>query len=161
MNDIFCMKSPLGGMQFSTEDGKIRTLSILERDEPSSPEDKALYGSGLFKAREQLGRYFSGTLQEFDLPIDFSDYSTFAVAVLNALQTVPFGTTVSYGELAAMAGHPGAARAVGRVVGANRTPILIPCHRVIGSNGKLVGYSAAGGLETKRWLLEFEQKFKV
>ena len=161
MNDIFCMASPIGEMQFSTEDGKIRTLTILERGDPLSPQDKALSGTGLIKAREQLGRYFAGTLQEFDLPIDFSDYSTFAVAVLHALQTVPFGTTVSYGELAAMAGHPGAARAVGRVVGANRTPILIPCHRVIGSSGKLVGYSAAGGLETKRWLLEFEQKFKV
>ena len=74
------------------------------------------------------------------------------------LQTVPFGTTVSYGELAAMVGHPGAARAIGRVVGANRTPILIPCHRVVGSQGALVGYSATGGLITKRWLLDFEQQ---
>lgn len=95
-------------------------------------------------------------MQTFDLPIDFSGYSPFALKVLQRLLTVPYGTTVSYGRLAVMAGHPGAARAVGRVVGANRTPILIPCHRVVGSNGDLVGYSATGGVVTKRWLLDFE-----
>ncbi len=155
------LKSPLGAIQLEVENGKIRRLTLCAKEEVSLVDIDQAMVSVLTPAEEQLGRYFAGTLYDFDLAIDFSGYSDFAVAVLQALQRVPYGTIVSYGELAALAGRPGAARAVGRVVGANRTPILIPCHRVIGSTGKLVGFSAAGGLETKSWLLEFEQEFKV
>jgi len=75
-----------------------------------------------------------------------------------ALQTVPFATTVSYGDLAAMVGKPRAARAVGRVMAINPLPLIVPCHRVVGRNGDLVGYSGGGGLVTKEWLLAFELK---
>ncbi len=155
------LKSPLGAIQLEVENGKIRRLTLCAKEELSLADIDQAVVSELTPAEKQLGRYFAGTLHDFDLAIDFTGYSDFAVAVLQALQRVPYGTTVSYGELAALAGRPGAARAVGRVVGANRTPILIPCHRVIGSTGKLVGFSATGGLETKSWLLEFEQEFKV
>jgi methylated-DNA-[protein]-cysteine S-methyltransferase len=153
------VNSPLGELQIETAgDGEIRKLTICASESSNSLDGEDLTDAALQSAEEQLNSYFQGRLLLFDLPIDFSDYSPFAVKVLQALQTVPFGTTVSYGELAALVGRPKAARAIGRVVGANRTPILIPCHRVVGSTGALVGYSATGGLVTKRWLLEFEQQ---
>jgi len=138
----------------------IRTLELYsEEPGPDRLHDRSA-PLCLKQAEEQLRQYFQGGLQTFALAIDFSGYSPFAGKVLRVLQTVPYGTTISYGDLALLCGHPGAARAVGRVVGANRTPLLIPCHRVIGSTGKLTGYSAAGGLDTKRWLLDFEQQIK-
>ncbi len=153
--------SPLGALRIEVSlRGELHSLQICDSEEPVINDDNVRFDlePGLRLAAKQLELFFQGRLQLFELPIDFSDYSQFAMNVLQTLQTVPFGTTVSYGELAAMAGHPGAARAVGRVVGANRTPILIPCHRVVGSKGDLVGYSATGGLVTKRWLLDFEQQ---
>jgi methylated-DNA-[protein]-cysteine S-methyltransferase len=151
------LTSPLGLLRVEIEPaGKIHTLTICASSDVSLLQSGATTGTSLQPVRQQLERYFEGGLQTFDLPIDFSGYSPFALKVLQRLLTVPYGTTVSYGRLAVMAGHPGAARAVGRVVGANRTPILIPCHRVVGSNGDLVGYSATGGVVTKRWLLDFE-----
>lgn len=79
------------------------------------------------------------------------------VRVLQTLQGIPFGATTSYGQLAMMAGHPGAARAVGGVMAANPFPLIIPCHRVLGAGGKLGGYSGGKGVATKKWLLAFEQ----
>ena len=157
---INCTKSPLGEIRVIVEANRIKSLSLCAKDEASLPEKERSSTPEHEKTNKQLELYFAGQLQNFDLPLDFSGYSEFAVLVLKALQKVAFGTTVSYGELAVLAGRPGAARAVGRVVGSNRTPILIPCHRVVGSTGKLVGFSATGGLDTKRWLLEFEQKIK-
>ena len=155
------LNSPLGALRIEVSPGgELHSLLICDSEEPEINDDNVGFDlePGLRLATKQLELFFQGQLQLFDLQIDFSGYSQFAVSVLKMLQTVPFGTTVSYGELAAMAGHPGAARAIGRVVGANRTPILIPCHRVVGSQGDLVGYSATGGLITKRWLLDFEQQ---
>lgn len=153
------LNSPLGRLRIDfCGDGKIRSLTLCAANEPSLSLASGQKETELLLAEQQLVDYFQGRLQTFDLPIDFSDYSPFAVKILQTLQTIPFGTTISYGQLAALSGHAGAARAVGRVVGANRTPLLIPCHRVIGSRGDLVGYSATGGLLTKRWLLRFEEK---
>lgn len=146
---------PFHSIKLDVSGGILRRVALCGARGAHLPDPDSSMASA---AERQLRLYFSGKLKRFDLPLDFSGYSAFASAVLKALQTVPFGQTVSYGALAVMAGRPGAALAVGRVVGANRTPIIIPCHRVIGSTGKLVGYSATGGLETKRWLLEFEQK---
>lgn len=90
------------------------------------------------------------------LPLDFSGLSPFARDVLTALRDhVPHGATVSYGNLARMAGHPGAARAAGRVMGANPWPLLVPCHRVVGADGSLVGFGSCG-LPMKRYLLDLE-----
>jgi methylated-DNA-[protein]-cysteine S-methyltransferase len=105
-------------------------------------------------ARRQLDEYFSGRRQRFDLDVDIGLLADFNRRVLRELARVPYGEVVTYGELAARAARPRAARAVGTVMNRNPLPIVLPCHRVIGSNGKLVGY--AGGLERKESLLRLE-----
>jgi methylated-DNA-[protein]-cysteine S-methyltransferase len=105
------------------------------------------------KVRRQLAEYFAGTRREFDLALA-PEGTPFERSVWEALREIPFGETRSYGEIAERIGHPGAARAVGRANGANPIPIVVPCHRVIGSNGSLTGFG--GGLENKSRLLELE-----
>jgi methylated-DNA-[protein]-cysteine S-methyltransferase len=107
----------------------------------------------LSTAVAQLREYFSRLRREFDLPLDLRGTS-FQQQVWAELRKVPYGQTVSYGELARRVGCPGAARAVGQAVGANPVPIIIPCHRVVGADGSLVGYG--GGLEVKSALLRLE-----
>lgn len=103
----------------------------------------------------ELETYFEGTLKEFKTPLHASG-SGFQQSVMQILQDIPFGQTRSYGEQAHMLGRPTAVRAVAAANGRNRIAIAIPCHRVIGANGKLTGY--AGGLKRKEWLLEHEAK---
>jgi methylated-DNA-[protein]-cysteine S-methyltransferase len=108
----------------------------------------------LVETERQLRAYFSGTLRRFDLPL--APHGTpFQLAVWHALVAIPYGETRSYAEQARAIGRPSAVRAVGAANGQNPIPIVIPCHRVIGSNGKLVGFG--GGLATKRALLDLEQ----
>jgi methylated-DNA-[protein]-cysteine S-methyltransferase len=105
--------------------------------------------------REKIARYFSGDLDSLDdITVDGGG-SEFQQKVWRALRTIPPGRTASYGEIAAQLGAPGAARAVGLANSLNPIAIVVPCHRVIGSSGKLTGY--AGGLDRKRWLLEHER----
>jgi methylated-DNA-[protein]-cysteine S-methyltransferase len=104
-------------------------------------------------ARRELDAYFEGKRRVFDLPLDVRG-AGFTGRVLAELGRVPYGEVVSYGELARRAGNPKAARAVGMTMNRNVLPIVLPCHRVVGANGSLVGY--AGGLDTKRFLLELE-----
>jgi methylated-DNA-[protein]-cysteine S-methyltransferase len=105
-------------------------------------------------ARRELEEYFEGTRREFDLPLDVALVADFNRLVLRELARVPYGEVVTYGELAARSARPRAARAVGMVMNRNPLPIVLPCHRVIGANGKLTGY--AGGLERKETLLRLE-----
>jgi len=105
-------------------------------------------------ARRQLDEYFSGNRHRFDLAVDLALQADFHRRVLHELARVPYGEVVTYGELAARAARPRAARAVGTVMNRNPLPIVLPCHRVIGANGKLVGYG--GGLERKERLLRLE-----
>jgi methylated-DNA-[protein]-cysteine S-methyltransferase len=105
-------------------------------------------------ARRQLDEYFEGRRHRFDLPLDIALLADFNRRVLRELARVPYGDVVTYGELAARAARPRAARAVGTVMNRNPLPIILPCHRVIGANGKLVGYG--GGLERKEALLRLE-----
>jgi methylated-DNA-[protein]-cysteine S-methyltransferase len=105
-------------------------------------------------ARRQLDEYFEGKRQRFDLAVDLKLQADFNRRVLRELARVPYGEVVTYGELAARAARPRAARAVGTVMNRNPLPIVLPCHRVIGANGKLVGYG--GGLERKETLLRLE-----
>ena len=107
----------------------------------------------LRKAAAQLDEYFRGARREFDLRLRPTG-TAFQLAVLNALATIPYGETRSYGEIAAQIGRPKAVRAVGAANGRNPLPIVIPCHRVIGADGGLTGFG--GGLETKRYLLDLE-----
>ncbi len=106
------------------------------------------------EARRELDQYFEGRRQVFDLALDLRALPPFTVSVLQELARVPFGETTTYGTLAMRVGRPRAARAVGTVMNRNRIPIVLPCHRVVGSSGDLVGY--AGGLDRKIALLQLE-----
>ena len=101
----------------------------------------------------QLDAYFAGTLRDFDVELDLVG-TPFQLAVWQALRARPYGTTISYGELARRVGNPRAVRAVGLANGRNPVSIIVPCHRVIGANGALTGYG--GGLDNKRLLLQIE-----
>ena len=101
----------------------------------------------------QLNEYFSGQLKKFDLPLDFTG-TELQIKVMRILETIPFGETKNYGEIASMLSLPSGSRAIGNLIGKNPLLILIPCHRVLGKNGKLTGY--AGGSDRKRWLLRHE-----
>jgi methylated-DNA-[protein]-cysteine S-methyltransferase len=105
-------------------------------------------------ARRQLDEYFEHRRTSFDLPLDLRLRADFNLRVLHELARVPYGEVVTYGELASRAARPRAARAVGVIMNRNPIPIVLPCHRVIGANGKLVGYG--GGLERKEALLRLE-----
>lgn len=114
-------------------------------------------GSDLsLKAAGQLERYFQGTLQQFSLPVDLSELTTFRRYVLQLSMQIPYGTTMTYAGLAAMAGRPNAAQAVGGAMAANPVPVIIPCHRVVATSGALTGYSGAGGIAMKEFLLRLE-----
>ena len=111
----------------------------------------------LFKAaRTQLSSYFAGELKDFDLPVRLEG-TPFQMQVWDALATIQFGTTSTYGKLAEQIGSPKAVRAVGLANGKNPISIVIPCHRIIGSNGTLIGYG--GGIQRKQFLLDHEAKF--
>jgi len=110
-------------------------------------------GAVLARTREQLNEYFARTRTTFDLPLDPAG-SAFERRVWDALRAIPYGSTVSYGELARRLGDPRATRAVGAANGKNAIPIIVPCHRVVGARGELTGFG--GGLDRKRWLLEHE-----
>jgi len=107
------------------------------------------------EAAGQLSEYFAGARRGFTLPLEPSG-TPFQLAVWRSLETIPYGETRSYGEIAAAVGKPKASRAVGMANNRNPISIIVPCHRVIGSTGKLVGYG--GGLDKKRFLLELERK---
>ncbi len=154
----FCktMESPVGTLRLvSTPD---RLVAILwENGSPqTAPFGPLADGSShpvLLEAEKQLTEYFAGRRKTFSLKLD-GPGTGFQKEVWQALATIPFGETRSYAEIAAQIGRPKAVRAVGAANGKNPLAIVVPCHRVIGSNGKLTGF--AGGLESKAWLLRFE-----
>ena len=104
--------------------------------------------------RRELDEYFEGRRRDFDLRIDWSLASEFTRRILKATAAIPFGQTSTYGKVAAQAGNPKASRAAGRALGSNPIPIVVPCHRVVGTNGQLTGYT--GGLHRKIALLQIE-----
>lgn len=109
------------------------------------------------KAARQIKEYIDGKRRAFDLKIDWSVLtSDFQRAALRAVISIPYGQTRTYAQVAAQIGHPDSPRAVGRANATNPMPLVIPCHRVIGTDGKLHGYGGAGGLSTKEWLLKME-----
>ncbi len=110
----------------------------------------------LSNAISQVNAYLKGRLTSFNVPLDWSDISAFAQKVYKATMQIPFGEVRTYGEIAIAIGQGNAARAVGAALGANPFVLLVPCHRVIGANGHLNGFSAPGGLETKSRLLRHE-----
>lgn len=108
------------------------------------------------KAAKQLELYFQGCLQQFDLPVDITVLTSFRQQVLLLTAQIPYGSVTTYAGLAKRVGSPKAARAVGGALGANPVPVIIPCHRVVASNGALTGYSGAGGILMKESLLSLE-----
>ncbi|MYR07333.1 methylated-DNA--[protein]-cysteine S-methyltransferase [Gordonia sp. SID5947] len=122
--------------------------------DPVAPGDDPLLG----RAAQQVGEYLEGTRVSFDLPLR-TEGDDFQERVWAALREIPFGTTVSYGDVATGLGDPALARRVGRAVGQNPIGVIIPCHRVIGADGSLTGFG--GGLERKRQLLELEEPAEV
>jgi methylated-DNA-[protein]-cysteine S-methyltransferase len=123
-----------------------------------APREAAVHDTSdvLAEAGRQLQAYFAGDLRRFDLPLDLVG-TEFQVAAWHALADIPYGTTISYGEQARRLGRPKAVRAVGAANGRNPLPIVLPCHRIVGADGSLVGFG--GGLPRKRVLLEHEARF--
>ncbi|HWF79857.1 MAG TPA: methylated-DNA--[protein]-cysteine S-methyltransferase [Streptosporangiaceae bacterium] len=152
--------SPIGPLTLVTEDGKLTGLYMdVAGHEPGegtlgervSVDDDPV----LSAAAGQLGAYFAGDLTSFDLPLSLEG-TGFQRAVWAGLQEIPYGETISYGELARRIGQPSASRAVGLANGRNPVSIVVPCHRVVGSDGSLTGYG--GGLPRKQYLLALEQR---
>lgn len=110
----------------------------------------------LERAKLEIEEYFAGNRKNFTIPVNWSIFPDFQSKVLRATISIPYGATRTYAEIAQLIGHPGSARAVGQAEAKNPIPIIIPCHRVIGSDGKLHGYGAPGGIQTKAWLLQHE-----
>jgi O-6-methylguanine DNA methyltransferase len=150
--------SPCGPLTLVARDGVLAGLYMTEhRHQPAlenfGPRAEPADLPALARAAEQLAAYFAGDRTDFD--IDLTVLGTpFQQRVWSALRDIPYGETVSYGELAVTLGQPTASRAVGLANGKNPVSIIVPCHRVVGANGSLTGYG--GGLERKRWLLGFE-----
>jgi methylated-DNA-[protein]-cysteine S-methyltransferase len=155
------VESPLGELFVGISD---RGLCVISYEaEPDLQVERLARGFGsrvlrsprpVDPARRQLVEYFEGKRKQFDLDVDLRLARDFGRTVLEELGRVPFGEVTTYGALAARAGKPRAARAVGTIMNRNPVPIVLPCHRVVGANGSLVGY--AGGLERKQQLLRLE-----
>ena len=146
--------SPIGELLLVGEDDTLHGLYMQDGRKPIRPRLTWQRDDRAFAyARLQLREYFAGERTTFDIPVALAG-TDFQLSVWRELQRIPYGETISYGELAKRIGDPTAARAVGWANGTNRIAIVVPCHRVIGANGKLTGY--AGGLENKRLLLELE-----
>ena len=148
--------SPLGPLHIASTDRGLCRISYHEdgwEDALARTFGVRVLQSPLDKVRRELDEYFAGSRRTFDLPLDLR-VAPFNESVLRELARVPYGHTDTYGALAARAGRPKAARAVGTVMNRNPIPIVLPCHRIVGATGALTGY--AGGLERKRHLLQLE-----
>lgn len=150
------MKSPVGNLLLAGDERGLRLVSFENSKraaavEPGWKPD----GAPFVEAVRQLQEYFRGERKEFDLPLA-PEGTDFQLNVWRSLRTIPYGDTISYAQLAQRIGNPKAVRAVGLANGCNPIPIIIPCHRVIGSDGSLTGFG--GGLSNKRKLLDLESK---
>lgn len=152
MKNIALYHSPVGTLQLEYEDDVVTSLKLAKSPVKAAPP--SALAELVF---EQLDEYFAGARTVFDFPFRLQG-TPFQEKVWQALRQIPYGETRSYKDIAEAIGHPKAFRAVGMANNANPIFIAIPCHRVIGANGSLVGYG--GGLEMKKALLELEKKVK-
>jgi len=161
------MPSPIGVIRVTVDEaGRLKRLTWGPPGEASFQEGRLqgrLQEIGCERAPErlapvitQLKEYFDGSRRDFDLPIDLGPLTPFQRRVLEATRAIPYGTVQSYKAVASAAGSPLAARAAGQALGNNPIAIIIPCHRVVAHDGSIGGFSAAGGVAAKRWLLEHE-----
>jgi len=147
--------SPIGRIEVTSDGESVTSLTIERAGElplDGMPESPAPV---LDRAAVQLREYFAGTRTDFDLPVSLSG-TEFQRAVWSELASLPFGGIASYGEIGHATGRATAGRAVGGAVGANPIPIIVPCHRVLASDGRITGYSGGNGIPTKVWLLDHE-----
>lgn len=147
--------SPIGRLELTSDGTSITTLTIekagqLPLDAMPEASDRVLD-----RAAKQLGEYFAGRRRSFSVRLAPRG-TTFQQAIWTQLSELAWGEVTTYGELGLGTGRPTAGRAVGGAIGANPIPILIPCHRVLGSDGRITGYSGGAGIPTKLWLLEHE-----
>ena len=148
------LDTPIGELLLAGDDDGLCLVGFPEGSMRRDPEADWIYNEKPFvAARQQLTEYFAGERRAFDLPLKLSG-TEFQMSVLHALQQIPYGETTSYAEIAERIGRPKAVRAVGAANGRNPIPIIVPCHRVIGSHGDLTGFG--GGLDTKEALLRLE-----
>ena len=146
--------SRIGPLTLAGAGSALGHLRMVDQTHEPDRDDWVRDDTAFPDAVEQLHAYFAGTLTTFDLDLDMRG-TAFQRRVWAALQRIPYGQTASYGEIARQIGSPGAARAVGVANGRNPIAVIVPCHRVIGSDGGLAGYG--GGLDRKRVLLELER----
>ena len=149
------MHTPIGWLKISEADGFVTEITYSDNAVAMEQNSTPL----LEEVKKQLGEYFEGIRQEFDLPLKING-GDFTHKVLSQLAKVPYGQTVTYSQLAELCGSPKAARAVGTVMRKNPFVIVLPCHRVLPVNGNLGNYSA-GGPANKDWLLTFEKQNSV
>ncbi len=150
------LNSPLGPMTLAAHDSALVWLGFDgQKHAPDTSKWPLATGHPvLHQAFEQVQQYFAAERSVFDVPLDLTDGTAFQQAVWHALLGIPFGATTSYGSIGQAMGKPAAVRAVGGAVGRNPISIIVPCHRVVGSNGALTGY--AGGVDRKIALLQLE-----
>lgn len=151
------MTTPIGRLDIVAHDDAIVSIWFESDDEGRRPDGASVRPGQhrlLDRAVQQLEEYFAGARTEFDLPLD-PDGTAFQQQVWRVLRGIPYGETISYGQQALALGDKNKSRAVGAANGKNPIPIVVPCHRVVGSNGHLTGF--AGGLDTKAWLLDHER----
>lgn len=148
------MATPVGELTLVADEQGLQQVMFEQPGKAPGPRERWQHApERLTAARTQLQEYFAGARREFDLPLHAVG-TAFQQRVWAALRQIPFGQTASYGDVARAIDAPTAVRAVGAANGRNPLPIIVPCHRVIGADGRLVGFSA--GLERKRWLLTHE-----
>lgn len=155
-DNITCFNSPIGWLEIKGSEKGITSINFLD-DNPTAPAAAPAAATIFRQCTKQLDEYFSGKRKFFDLKLDIEG-TDFQKKVWNELLNIPFGKTCTYLDMAKILGNKMALRAVGNANGKNPIPIIIPCHRVIGSDGKLVGFG--GRLWRKKWLLEFENPNK-
>jgi methylated-DNA-[protein]-cysteine S-methyltransferase len=153
---IRSVPSPLGDLLLVGDGERLQGLYMTNHRPAPSLGQVVPVETGFDEAIRQLDEWFAGRRRQFDLALmPLAAASPFQREVWDVLRDIPFGGTMTYGEVATKVGRPGSARAVGHAVGRNPVSIIVPCHRVVGSGGGLTGY--AGGIENKRWLLAHER----
>lgn len=143
--------TPIGPLLAAGDRGRLTGMWFDRAPGPGWRRDDAAFAA----LRDQLDAYFAGDARAFDVPLELAG-TPWQREVWDALRAIPFGATMTYGELAARLGRPAAARAVGAANGRNPVSVIVPCHRLVGASGKLTGY--LGGLERKEWLIAHERR---
>jgi methylated-DNA-[protein]-cysteine S-methyltransferase len=146
---VTTIESPIGPIALVSSGEKIVAVEIGKRAKPEGSSKI------LVEAKKQFQEYFQGKIDRFQLPIEVSG-TDFQKSVWKEIAKQGFGRTISYGQIAQKIGKPLASRAVGAAVGANPTPLIVGCHRVLGSTGKITGFTGGKGIKTKAWLLRHE-----